>query len=205
MGKVIAGTTIAIVMLSSAVAQAGPAACLAGLRNGCACSVALPSPGPVGHLSEIVGNVLLATDVGYSPIRAATDVRLNDQISVGKGGRVLLNVAGQCELRLVGPKKVVVRSEGACACASFVTSPATSTDLAGSVANAMAQAGSSDGAADATNGGAADGAANATGGGAVSGSSIGSGVNTVLLAGAGVVAAGVAAAVVTQSRAPASP
>jgi hypothetical protein len=133
MQKIVAGAAIAVALCCSSVGQAASSACSALVKKGCACAVALPPSGPIAQLREISGNVVVARDVAYSPVRDPTRVGLNDQVRVGQGGAALLSVAGQCQLRLAGPEKVVLKLEAGCACvAQLPTDTAARTIASGS-------------------------------------------------------------------------
>ena len=119
MRAIVAG--VILVLCGSSLAAAQPVC--TGLK-GCACAAEIPPSAPIAELSQISGNVLVAREAGYSAIHAPTGLGLNDQISVGGGGKARLSMAGQCNLSLIGPQKIVIRREGACACAGSLTTEA---------------------------------------------------------------------------------
>src|SRR5579872_906060 len=107
MQKIVAGAIIVVALCSPSIAEAASPACSALLHKGCACAVAVPPSGPIAQLHNVFGNVVVNRDVAYSPVRDPSRVGLNDQVTLGEGGRALLNVGGQCQLRLSGPQRVV--------------------------------------------------------------------------------------------------
>lgn len=186
MRAIVAGVILALSCSTLAMAQP----VCTGLK-GCACAAQIPPSGPIAQLTNISGNVVVARETGYSPIHATTGVGFNDQISVGGGGKARLTVAGQCDLALVGPRKIVVQHEGACACARSLMTEAATVDVGKSGADLALPA---DGAG---NGGPGNGNGD-TGGGGNNGNGNGAGP---LLFGALVLGGGAAALLLTQHHA----
>ncbi len=113
---------LVLTLVSSSLGMAAP---VCGGLAGCACAVPLTENGSIGKLSDIVGDVLLASPAGYSPVTSPTGVALGDQVTVKEGGAALLSLGPECQLSLSGPEKIRVKAVGECACAKIEPPAAT--------------------------------------------------------------------------------